>query len=414
MLPRRKGGADDMKALKKILLFILSSAVIAVMICFSVYAWGFLTFLQAGSLFRQKPPVYWLVFDYAFLLPFNICLIVLAAILLSRIGTDKSDGKKSFWRMAAKPAAVIASAVAVCVLYLYKDTIEYKMTDALVNTYVRQADEIICYENSGNLYGDGMFDTDIKRSSMLLDYDRMTVTFMYRVSRDQYKRVELFENGFVPDDGHILQFRNPLKDGGEVRVYYDRNNGDSLRPSIRSCAVTVERDGKTFGAHFEPENIDFESCLEDIYAFESRGLETLTYHDNELLPYSGGVKSDTVFIDYENKKLYFVYFDDSGFGIARVCCDEFEMTETNRVENVFLQAEYDLENGGKLYAYGNEDYTKYAYDTVLKWQTAKTDGLILEYDGKLYRVDINTLNGHRYDFLHSTGAVKVCKGWSIG
>ena len=45
---------------------------------------------------------------------------------------------------------------------------------------------------------------------------------------------------------------------------------------------------------------------------------------------------------------------------------------------------YDLENGGKLYAYGNEDYTKYAYDTVLKWQTAKTDGLILEYDGKLY------------------------------
>ncbi len=80
-----------MKALKKILLFILSSAVIAVMICFSVYAWGFLTFLQAGSLFRPKPPVYWLVFDYAFLLPFNICLIVLAAILLSRIGTDKSD-----------------------------------------------------------------------------------------------------------------------------------------------------------------------------------------------------------------------------------------------------------------------------------------------------------------------------------
>lgn len=403
-----------MKVLKKILLFIFSSAVIAVMICFSVYAWGFIILIQSGSLFSPEPPVYWLVFDYALLLPFNISLIVLAAILLSRIGADKSDGKKSFWRKAAQPAAVIAAAVVVCVLYSLKDTIKYKATDALVNTYVGQADEIICYENSGDMYVDGMFDTNIKRSSMLLDYDRMTVTFMYRVSGDRYKRVELFENGFVPDDVHILQFRNPLKDGGEIMVYYDKNNGDSLRPSIRSCAVTVERDGKIFGAHFEPENIDFESCLEDIYALESMGLETLTYHDNELLPYSGGVKSDTVFIDYENKKLHFVYFNDSGFGVARVCCDEFEMTETDRVENVFLQAEYDLENGGKLYAYGNENYTKYAYNTVLKWQTAKTDGLVLEYDGKLYRADINTLNGHHYDFLHSMGAVKVCKEWSIG
>ncbi len=407
-----------MKVLKKILLFIFSAAVIAVIIGFSVYAWGFIVLFQSGSIFRPKPPVYWMVFDYMFLLPFNISLIVLAAILLSRIGEDKSTAEKSLpkrtAKRAVKSAAVIALAVGAVVLYSYKDTIEYKMTDAKVNAYVRQADEIICYENSGDKYMDGMFDTDIKRTSMLLDYDGMTVTFLYRMSGDIYKRVELSEGGFVPDEDHILQFKNPLEDGGEVRVYYDKNNGDSRRPSIRSCAVTVEHNGKVFGAHFVPENLDFESCLESIYALEDSGLETLIYHDNELLPYTGGVKSETLFIDYDNKKLHFVYFNDSGFGVPRVCCYEYELTETDKVENVYLQAEYTLESGTKLYAYGNEDYTKYAYDTVLKWQTATTDGLVLEYDGKLYRVDINTLNGHHYDFLHSTGAVKFCRRWSIG
>lgn len=404
-----------MKVLKNVLLFILKSVLIAGMLIVSLWCWWFLILIQSsGSLFHREPiPVYWLVIDCLYLLPFNIMLIVLAAVLLSRIGADKNAPKKSFWRKAAQPAAIIAASAALCSLYFLKDTIEYKATDALVNVYVRQADEIISYENSGDV-NERLFDTQIKRSSVLLDYDRMTATFLYRLSWDHYKRVELFENAFVPDDGHILQFKNPLKDGGELRVYYDINNGDSLRPSIRSCAVTVERDGKIFGAHFEPEDIDFESCLESIYALEDSGLEALKYHENEMLPYTGGIQSDTVFIDYDNKKLHFVYIDDSGFGIRRARCDEFDLTETDKVENVFLQAEYDLENGAKLYAYGNENYTKYAGDPILKWQTAKTDGLVLEYDGMLYVTEINSLNSYRFDFLHSTGAVKVCKEWSIG
>lgn len=102
------------------------------------------------------------------------------------------------------------------------------------------------------------------------------------------------------------------------------------------------------------------------------------------------------------------------FRIGVVRYDEVDLTETDKVENVFLQAEYALENGGKLYAYGNEDYTKYAHNTVLKWQTAKTDGVVLEYDGKLYRAEVNSTNKQRFDFLHSAVAVKVCKRWRIG
>ncbi|MBD5130286.1 MAG: hypothetical protein HDT43_10275 [Ruminococcaceae bacterium] len=404
-----------MKLLKNIFLFIFKVVLIAALLVGSVIFWGFTVFIQTpGSLFHSEPmPVYRVIFDLVFLLPLNIALIVLAAVLLSRIGAEKNAPQKGFWRKAAQPAAIIVSSIALCSLYFLKDTIEYKATDILVNVYVGQADEIISYENSGDV-NERLFDTQIKRSSVLLDYDRMTATFLYRLSWDHYKRVELFENAFVPDESHILQFRNPLKDGGELKVYYDMYNGDSLRPSIRSCAVTVERDGKIFGAHFEPEQMDFESCMERVYALEDSGLEALKYHENEMLPYTGGIQSDTVFIDYDNKKLHFVYLDASGFGVRRACCDEFDLTETDKVENVFLQAEYTLKNGAKLYAYGRENYTKYAGDPIMNWETEKTDGMVLEYGGKLYVTEINSLNRYRFDFLHSTGAVKVCRGWSIG
>ncbi len=408
-----------MKALKNILRFILSSVVITGLLVVSCLGWGLLVWIQTpGGLFDPAPiPLYWKVFDLAILLPINIGLIVLAAVLLSRIGADKTAEKKSFWRKAAQPAAVIAVSVVICLAFLMKDTIisniKYKIENDLVNAYVKQADEIVFYENSGDVNG-RLFDTQFNRSSALLDYDNMTVTLLYTVDLDQYYRVELAVNGFVPDDSHILQFKNPLEDGGEIRVYYDKNNGDSLRPSIRSCAVTVEQGGKVYGAHFEPVRLEFESCLEDVYALEERELEALPYHTNEMLPYAGGIKSDTMFIDYENKKLNLVYVDDSGFGVRRVCCDEIDLVETNKVEGVFLQAEFELESGGKLYAYGNENYTKYVGDPILEWQTEKTDGLVLDYDGKLYCAKINTLNGNRYDFLHSTGAVKTCRGWGIG
>ncbi len=407
-----------MKVLKNILRFILCTTVIAALLLVSCIGWGFLVLIQTpGGLFSPSPiPLFWKIFDLAILLPINIGLIVLATVLLSRIGADKTTEKKSFWRKAARPAAIIAVSVVISSFILMKDTIkseiEYKIENDLVNDYVEQADEIVPYENSGDL-NDGLFDTQLNRSSALLDYDRMTVTFLYTGSWDRYNRVELLENGFVPDDSHILQFKNPLKDGGEFRVYYDKKYDARIRPSVCSCAVTVERNGKVYGAHFEPVDMEFESCLEDVYTLEERGLEALPYHTNEMLPYAGGIKSDTIFIDYENKKLHLVYVDDSGFRVRRVCCDEIDLTETDKVEGVFLQAEFELESGGKLYAYGNENYTKYVGDPILEWRTKNTDGLVIEYDGKLYCTEINT-NRNLYDFLHSTGAVKVCKGWGIG
>ncbi len=408
-----------MKALKNILRFILCSVVIAGLLFASYWGWVLLLFVQTpGGLFDSAPiPLYWKVFDLAILLPINIGIIILIAVILSRIGTDKTAEKKSFWRKAAQPAAVIAVSVVICLAFIMKDTIKskikYNAENNLVNSYVEQADEIVPYENSGDV-NENMFKTRLNRSSALLDYDNMTVTFLYCVDLDQYYRVELAVNGFVPDDSHILQFKNPLEDGGEIRVYYDKNNSNGLHPSIRSCAVTVERGGKVYGAHFEPVRLGFESCLDDVYMLEERGLEALPYRTNEMLPYAGGIKSDTMFIDYQNKKLHLVYVDDSGFGVRRVCCDEIDLVETNKVEGAFLQAEFELESGGKLYAYGNENYTKYVGDPILEWQTEKTDGLVLDYDGKLYCAEINSLNRNRYDFLHSTGTVKVCKNWGIG
>ena len=141
-----------------------------------------------------------------------------------------------------------------------------------------------------------------------------------------------------------------------------------------------------------------------MYALEERGLETAVYRNNELPSYAGNVKSDTLFLDPESRKIYSVYLDTSGFGVANVCLEEWELVETNKVKDVFVQAEFDLQNGNRLYAYGKEDYTKYAGDSVLKWQLKNTDGLALKYNGKLYKTEFG-VNRNTHDFMHSTGAV---------
>lgn len=396
-----------MKKLKNVLLFIPKSAIIAALILGSAVGWGFLLFSQTpGGLFNKQPlPLYLKLIDLLIILPLNIAVIVITAVFLAWLGTSKTE-KTSPWKKIAHPAAIIAAAVVICVPVFLIDSIEEKYEEISVKADVAQADEIISYENSGNLYGDALFDSEIYRASMLLNYDEMTITFLYRMSYDCVKQVQLIENGFIPNEDHILQFKNPLRDGDEVRVYYDRN-GDksSLRPSFKTCAVTVEHSGKFYGVHFDPEPMEFESCLDDIYALEEKGLETVIYRKNELLPYAGNVKSDTMFLDPENKKLYLVYLDTPGFGVPNICLDEFDLAETDKIENVFIQAEFELESGNKLYAFGNEDYTRYANDPILKWQLQKTNGLALKYKNKLYVTTFNT-NRQYYDFLHSTGAVK--------
>lgn len=396
-----------MKIFKNALLFILKTAAVMGLIFLSLLGWGLLIFAQTpGGLFDSKPiPLYWVLIDLLIILPLNIAVIVIAAVFLSRLGVESGPEKPKLWKRIVHPAAIIAAAGAVTAIIASKDIIDEKFTDISVNQYVARSDEIVTYENSGDLYGDGMFDTDIRRASMLFDYDKMTVTFLYRMSWEHVKQVQLKENGFVPSDDHILQFKNPLRDGGEVRVYYDKNgDGTSLRPSFKTCAVTVEHLGKTYGAYFEPQPMDFESCLEDIYALENRHLKTVPYRDNEMLPYAGSLKSDTIFLDPENNKLYLVYVDTSGFGVPNVRLGEYELVETNRIENVFIQAEFDLENGDKLCAFVNEDQTKYANDPVMNWRTEITNGLALKYSGKLYMTEFNT-NRHYHDFASSTGAV---------
>lgn len=401
-----------MNVLKSILLFMLKSAVIAALLLGSVIGWAFLILFQTpGGLFtNQHIPIYWMLFDLLILLPLNIAVIIIVSILLSRIGSEKdSSPKKPVWKKIVHPAAIIMAAVVICVPIFLIDYIKEKFTELSVKADIARADEIITYENSGDLYGDALFDSDIYRASMLLDYDKMTVTFLYRMSRETVKQVQLVENGFTPNDEHILQFKNPLRDGGEVRVYYDKNgDGSSIPPSFKSCAVIVEHSGRVYGAHFDPEPMEFESCLDDLYALEDIGLKAVVYRENELLPYAGNVKSDTIFLDPGSKKLYLVYLDSSGFGVAHICLDEFELVEAEKVEDVFIQAEFELNNGNKLYAYGNEDYTKYAGDPILKWYLEKTDGLALKYNGKLY-VTTFGVNRNTHDFLHSTGVVSSAK-----
>lgn len=407
-----------MKKLKSVIIFLVSAFIIAVLLVFSYYFWGTLLFVQTpGGLFNKGHlPLAAKLVDLLVILPANLGLIFLTAYGLSRIGRKNNReekitltkqpqafSKKAAWKKAAVPCAGIALAAVFSFVYLNKYAIGAKIDEISVNGLVKNADEIITYENTGDLYV-RFFDTDIKKGTALIDYDKMTVTFIYNMSWAQYKTVQLAENGFIPRSKHTLQFKNPLNEGGEIRVYCDNNDG-SFNLGFKSCAVTVDHEGKSYGAEFEPEPMCFESCLAELYVLEDSDLERITYHDNEMFPYTGNVKSDTLFIDYENKKLYFVYTHDSGLDNKAVYISEEDFTEVNSVENVYIQAEYDLQNGGKLYAYGKEDYARKASDPILNWETEKTDGIVLKYGGKLYETKIN-VTSKCYDFMHSTGAKK--------
>ncbi len=409
-----------MKKLKSVLLFLLSSLIISALLIFSYYGWGVLLFVQRpGGLFNKGDlPLAAKLVDLFLILPLNIGIILLTAYGLSRIGKGKKKAeeipqtspeappqqikasKKFSWKKIIVPCCSIALAMVLGFLYLNKYWIDAKIESLSVNRLVNNADEIIPYENTGDLYT-CLFDTDISKGTALIDYDKMTVTFMYHMSGDQYKTVQLKENGFIPRSKHTLQFKNPLKDGGEIRVYYD-NEDTEFNAGFKSCAVSLDYEGKSYGAEFEPEAMQLESCLDTLYQLDESDLERITYHDNEMFPYTGNIKADTLFIDYENKKLYLVYTHDSGLDNKAVYISEEDLEEVSEVKDVYLQAEYDLKNGGKLYAYGKEDYTLKASDPILNWETEKTDGIVLKYGGKLYEAEINATRNH-YDFLHSTG-----------
>lgn len=412
-----------MKKLKSVLLFLLSSLIISALLVFSYYGWGFLLFVQRpGGLFNKGDlPLVAKLVDLFLILPLNIDIILLTAYGLSRIGKGKKKAevipqtdrevtpqqikasKKFSWKRIIAPSCSIALAMVFSFFYLNKYLIEAKIENLSVNSLVNSADEIIPYENTGNLYP-RLFDTDISRGTAHIDYDKMTVTFMYHMDGAQYKTVQLTENGFIPRNKHTLQFKNPLKDGGEIRVYFDNKDTEN-RAGFKSCAVSLDHEGKSYGTEFEPEPMQLESCLDTLYQLDESDLERIVYHDNEMFPYTGNIKSDTLFIDYENKKLYLVYTHDSGLDNKAVYISEENLEKVSEVKGVYLQAEYDLKYGGKLYAYGKEDYNLKASDPILNWETEKTDGIVLKYGGSLYEAKINTTSEY-YDFLHSTGVKK--------
>ncbi|MCM1298858.1 MAG: hypothetical protein NC203_09545 [Firmicutes bacterium] len=409
-----------MKKSKQVLLFLLSVLIISVMILLSCEGWGILLFIQRpGGLFNKGDlPLAAKLADLFLILPVNIGIIFLTAYGLSRIGKGKAkngeaapQGKPAAKKFSGKNLIAPSVSVAAAMVLIFtirfidynKPEIKAAVKNVSVTVLVNNADEIITYDNSGNIYSP-FFNTDIRKSSALIDYDKMTVTFMYKMSGDRYKTVQLAENGFIPRTKHTLQFKNPLNEGGEIRVYYD-NTDKTFNDGFKSCAVSLDYNGKSYGAEFEPEPMDFDSCLDDLYRLDDSSLERIVYHDNEMFPYTGNISSDTLFIDYENKKLYLIYTHDSGLNNKSVYISEKNLEEVTEVKDVYLQAEYDLENGGKLYAYGSEDYTLKAADPVLKWETQKTDGLVLKYGDKLYCAKINTTSDY-FDFLHSTGAKK--------
>ena len=192
-----------------------------------------------------------------------VTLLVAAAYLyfaawLSRIGVsmplDFKQKIKLFLKLIIPTACIIT-------LYCVLPSLEYEFENQLAQYYYNQADEIICYQNTSDTY-DHLMSTPLNQSSALLNYDKMSVTFIYQMSFDQCKHYKLEKADVNPFENLPIQFQASLNSPAKtITTYYDPNSSSSdSNPSKRfTRGVLIEMlDGTLWKADIDNELLDIE------------------------------------------------------------------------------------------------------------------------------------------------------------
>lgn len=236
-----------------------------------------------------------------------------------------SDSTVCFTKRKGVYIAVVIICAAVPVLTIlgvlgydrYKDIsyeTEQNKTNDEAMMYYNAADERIDYSNSGDMT-DTLFDTQTRRSTALISYDEMRVSFMFwdSIYNDTLKTYLLEPMTFPPSDD--MKFVCPLSGKGkEFKAYYKPGDWPAI---ATTTYITVElADGSLWGVDTGGEVLDFEGspCPKIAEALEHSD-ELIPYGKNSaaegsLFPvYSMGIERNTFGLDHSTMTAYVIYCD---------------------------------------------------------------------------------------------------------
>ena len=276
-----------------------------------------LKFILAAGLFfplAYGTGVCLLVFSAYSLVPYAILaaglgIYIAAVILIYRSGRNKHTAAESAPGKSGKdikPAIIFfTSLAAVLALILSKGFIREKLIRMNAGRIYKAADEIVCYQNDCNTCAD-MLTTPLSKNSVLIDYDRMSASFIYHTDLDLMKQVKLKKQEDT-DISAPVQFRYPLAERGRVLTVYGSGSETS--------GISVEmQNGSFWYADLGSSRLGFDkSAYRDIKQAADTADELAVYSPDGAVTVSGyseDITRDTAGIDYDDMNVCLVYFSE--------------------------------------------------------------------------------------------------------
>ena len=348
--------------------------------------WIFLVSVQYGGGSGSAPAPWVIILDWIFMLA-TFVLYIFLCVKISRLGTEKPEKSDSFWKKAKQPLLIIVPVILMAMGYMLIDPAMDLIAGLRAKYAVRTADEIIEYQND-HAYGvnGGIFNTGIKRDSIVINYDKKTVSFIFSsgYERRVFKKFVL-KKGEIDPKQH-LQYIAKLSSPGKTFSTY--NNGEASSSSLTTGIRIEMEDGSVYSAEFETE---FLAMLDHtwigIMNVQENADIVINYGRNSLKENYFGIESNTLFIDTDTNTFSVLYGDK-----LSVSCSTFELVPTDRVEDIYLQAKIDLDIG-TFYTYTGKIYDEQRKD--------RTDGMILINDDGIFTIKQPVEIWGNWDFYNS-------------
>ena len=346
----------------------------AALLCGMVVGWFIIAFSMSDGLFGGGPSeaewaIIWLISAAAF------AAYIFLGIKLSRVGNARPEETDSIPQKAKQPLLVIIPSIALAVLVFAFPSLQYNFEEFITakkaQAAVKNAEEIIQYEQGGNIYGSTIYDTSVNKDSVLIDYDSKTVTFLFRSPFDECIQVKLQSGGLHGEQNfqYVTKLGSP---GKTLTTFYSKEGYEHLTSGIllemeNGTVYSAELDNEYLGLSVYPwgyiKNVLEASDISIPYGN--------TFPDNYF-----EIEKSTLFLDTKTNTVSVAYCDE-----GRVGCSSYELQKTDKVEDIYLQAKIPLEVGGTVYAYAigvSKD----------SWDKKRTDGFVLiDEDGSIFTDD---------------------------
>ena len=353
-----------MNKVKKISSYIAKLVVLGVLFCLLFY-------LAIVSIFT-------LGFFSLIVFPAEALFFIYCTMRLDVLGKgEKAKARKLGYRFLSSLPLLIPSVFLGLALSFHEaisddisDFKEYKQS----GIYYSQADEFIGIDGPVKKVSDGIMDTPLEGSTIMIDYDTKRVSFILSRGGGMLFSYKLSKDVQRPSEFRIQSERSLSSPGKTLRTYYKESRIDDHTSFVELelengeiwSSVTYT---ESFGIHNE-----FPLILEAVETSD----KTIEYLDTELPQNEANMQHPSLLFDFDRMYAFIVYKEDFYSG-AESTCRDFKLTEydyeENGVPDMEIVAKIELDSPWKeVYIYRHEEeYYRYQNGLVL-----------LSEDGKMY------------------------------